>query len=177
LIMSSSRLISSRLISSRLVSSIHLPSSSCPLFRFAAKKAVYAAWDPSKPRSALNFNPFETFEGNSPDCSGYYPGEVRWTTTMGPLVLLLLLLPTTAHIARTSAHASHLAFLLPSPPFPAPPHSTGPVQGPAPRGRELPDHDGRARRGRGARGQPQAGLGPGLPRVPHLSQELLQLAS
>jgi hypothetical protein len=43
-----------------------------------AKKDVYASWDPSKPRSALNFNPFETWEGNSPDCSGYYPGEGRY---------------------------------------------------------------------------------------------------
>lgn len=23
----------------------------------------------------MNFNPFETFQGNSPDASGYYPGE------------------------------------------------------------------------------------------------------
>lgn len=40
-----------------------------------AKKEVYGAWDPSQPRSATNFNPFETFEGNSPDASGFYPGE------------------------------------------------------------------------------------------------------
>lgn len=42
----------------------------------AAKKDVYNSWNPSAPRSPLNFNPFETFEGNSPDASGYYPGEV-----------------------------------------------------------------------------------------------------
>lgn len=41
-----------------------------------AKKDVYNKWDPSKPRSARNFNPFETFKGNSPDASGIYPGEV-----------------------------------------------------------------------------------------------------
>ncbi|EEC44897.1 predicted protein [Phaeodactylum tricornutum CCAP 1055/1] len=45
------------------------------LFDNDAKKDVYAAWDPSQPRSPLNFNPFETWEGNSPDASGFYPGE------------------------------------------------------------------------------------------------------
>jgi hypothetical protein len=40
-----------------------------------AKKLVYDEWDPSKPRTPLNFNPFETWDGNSPDASGYYPGE------------------------------------------------------------------------------------------------------
>lgn len=40
-----------------------------------AKKDVYNAWDPNQPRSANNFNPFETWEGNSPDASGRYPGE------------------------------------------------------------------------------------------------------
>merc|ERR1719451_256697 len=32
-----------------------------------AKKVVYE-----------NFNPFETFEGNSPDASGFYPGETGY---------------------------------------------------------------------------------------------------
>ena len=40
-----------------------------------AKKVVYEKFDPKSPRSVKNFNPFETFEGNSPDASGYYPGE------------------------------------------------------------------------------------------------------
>ena len=40
-----------------------------------AKKKIYEKFDPKSPRSVHNFNPFETFEGNSPDCSGYYPGE------------------------------------------------------------------------------------------------------
>lgn len=40
-----------------------------------AKKDVYNSWDPNSPRSVMNFNPFETFEGNSPDASGKYPGE------------------------------------------------------------------------------------------------------
>lgn len=40
-----------------------------------AKKEIYEAWDPTAPRTVSNFNPFETFEGNSPDASGRYPGE------------------------------------------------------------------------------------------------------
>ena len=42
-----------------------------------SKKDVYNKWDPNSPRSARNFNPFETYKGNSPDASGIYPGEVR----------------------------------------------------------------------------------------------------
>ena len=41
-----------------------------------AKKDIYNKWDPSAPRSGKNFNPFETFKGNSPDASGVFPGEV-----------------------------------------------------------------------------------------------------
>merc|ERR1719148_355177 len=40
-----------------------------------AKKDVYAKWNPAAARSTLNFNPFETFDGNSPDASGIFPGE------------------------------------------------------------------------------------------------------
>lgn len=43
-----------------------------------AKKATYDKWDPSAPRSGLNFNPFETFGGNSPDASGVFPGQPRY---------------------------------------------------------------------------------------------------
>jgi hypothetical protein len=43
----------------------------------AAKVEIYNAWDPNAPRTVNNFNPFETWEGNSPDASGFYPGEVR----------------------------------------------------------------------------------------------------
>merc|ERR1719413_309826 len=43
-----------------------------------AKKDVYNKWDPSAPRSGKNFNPFETFKGNSPDASGIFPGEPRY---------------------------------------------------------------------------------------------------
>jgi hypothetical protein len=45
-----------------------------------AKKDVYNKWDPSSPRSTRNFNPFETFKGNSPDASGIYPGEVSFVS-------------------------------------------------------------------------------------------------
>ena len=48
------------------------------LFDNEAKKAIYAEWDPNSPRSPLNFNPFETWDGNSPDASGFYPGERRY---------------------------------------------------------------------------------------------------
>jgi len=40
-----------------------------------SKKDVYNKWDPSQPRSSWNFNPFEAFQGNTPDASGVYPGE------------------------------------------------------------------------------------------------------
>ena len=34
-----------------------------------AKKEIYEAWDPAAPRTVENFNPFETWQGNSPDVS------------------------------------------------------------------------------------------------------------
>ncbi|KAL7553263.1 hypothetical protein ACHAWF_016518 [Thalassiosira exigua] len=43
-----------------------------------AKKDVYDRWDPVRPRSVRNFDPFETFRGNSCDASGFYPGEPRY---------------------------------------------------------------------------------------------------
>mmetsp|Transcript_18886 Transcript_18886/g.27608 ORF Transcript_18886/g.27608 Transcript_18886/m.27608 type:complete len:89 (-) Transcript_18886:363-629(-) len=49
-----------------------------------AKKDVYAKWDPTSTRSTRNFNPFETFEGNSPDASGIYPGERRYKDPICP---------------------------------------------------------------------------------------------
>mmetsp|Transcript_3599 Transcript_3599/g.5522 ORF Transcript_3599/g.5522 Transcript_3599/m.5522 type:complete len:128 (+) Transcript_3599:111-494(+) len=48
------------------------------LWDHAAKTDVYNKWDPATPRSTANFNPFETFKGNSPDASGIYPGEARY---------------------------------------------------------------------------------------------------
>lgn len=49
-----------------------------------AKKDVYNKWDPNSPRSTRNFNPFETFEGNSPDASGICPGESRYKDPIRP---------------------------------------------------------------------------------------------
>ena len=46
------------------------------LFDNDAKKDLYNKWDPNSPRSTRNFNPFETYKGNSCDASGIYPGEV-----------------------------------------------------------------------------------------------------
>jgi len=54
------------------------------LWDMSAKRDVYDAWDPNSPRSATNFNPFETWDGNSPDCSGFYPGEGRYKDPMRP---------------------------------------------------------------------------------------------
>ena len=41
-----------------------------------AKKDGYAKWDPATAQLAKNFNPFETYKGNSPDTSSVFPGEV-----------------------------------------------------------------------------------------------------
>jgi hypothetical protein len=43
-----------------------------------SKDIVYGKWDPNATRSPMNFNPYETWDGNSPDCSGFYPGENRY---------------------------------------------------------------------------------------------------
>ncbi|KAL7474658.1 hypothetical protein ACHAW6_000622 [Cyclotella cf. meneghiniana] len=43
-----------------------------------SKKDVYNMWDPNAPRSTRNFNPFETYKGNSCDASGIFPGEPRY---------------------------------------------------------------------------------------------------
>jgi len=43
-----------------------------------AKKAVFAAWDPEKPRDYDNFNPFErNLDGGVCDMNGCFPGESR----------------------------------------------------------------------------------------------------
>jgi hypothetical protein len=44
----------------------------------SAKVEIYGAWNPTAPRSVYNFNPFETWEGNSPDASGIFPGETGY---------------------------------------------------------------------------------------------------
>merc|ERR1719284_1425008 len=43
-----------------------------------AKKAVFEAWDPEKPRDYDNFNPFErNLDGGVCDTNGCFPGESR----------------------------------------------------------------------------------------------------
>jgi len=45
---------------------------------FDAKKAVFHLWDPEKPRSYTNFNPFErNDEGSMCDTNGCFPGQSR----------------------------------------------------------------------------------------------------
>merc|ERR1719460_2181370 len=45
---------------------------------YEAKKAVYDAWDPSKPRDYDNFNPFErNDEGAMCDTNGCFPGQSK----------------------------------------------------------------------------------------------------
>ena len=48
------------------------------------KNTVYDQWDPQQPRSTRNFNPFETFGGNSPDASGIFPGQPRYKDPIRP---------------------------------------------------------------------------------------------
>ena len=48
------------------------------------KNSVYDQWDPAQPRSTRNFNPFETFGGNSPDASGIFPGQPRYKDPIRP---------------------------------------------------------------------------------------------
>ena len=48
-----------------------------------AKKDVYSKWDPASPRTSKNFNPFETFKGNSCEASGVFPGEVSNFSLVG----------------------------------------------------------------------------------------------
>jgi len=43
-----------------------------------AKKAVFAAWDPERPRDYENFNPFErNDESSMADSNGCFPGQSR----------------------------------------------------------------------------------------------------
>jgi hypothetical protein len=69
-----------------------------------AKKEIYAAWDPASARSASNFNPFETWEGNSPDASGFYPGEGRYKDPARPDVSYALMLVEKEEIAERTAN-------------------------------------------------------------------------
>jgi hypothetical protein len=65
----------SRVIFSHIYVFILLSQYDNTLWDDTSKTDVYNAWDPNSPRSAQNFNPYETWGGNSPDASGFYPGE------------------------------------------------------------------------------------------------------
>mmetsp|Transcript_4138 Transcript_4138/g.3896 ORF Transcript_4138/g.3896 Transcript_4138/m.3896 type:complete len:131 (-) Transcript_4138:132-524(-) len=67
-----------------------------------AKKDVYAKWNPAAARSTLNFNPFETFDGNSPDASGIFPGEPFYKDPIRPDVSYALMLVEKAEIEERS---------------------------------------------------------------------------
>jgi len=69
-----------------------------------AKKVVYSQWDPNSPRSTRNFNPFETFKGNSPDASGIYPGESFYKDPMRPDVSFAIMM---AERAESEARAAN----------------------------------------------------------------------
>ncbi|GFH61340.1 hypothetical protein CTEN210_17816 [Chaetoceros tenuissimus] len=69
-----------------------------------AKKDVYAKWDPSTPRSTRNFNPFETFGGNTPDASGIYPGEMRYKDPIRPDVNFSIMMAERAEAEERAAN-------------------------------------------------------------------------
>ena len=48
------------------------------IWGFEAKKAIYDAWDPEKPRDYDNFNPFERNDESAMcDTNGCFPGQSR----------------------------------------------------------------------------------------------------
>ena len=69
-----------------------------------AKKDIYASWDPNSPRSPANFNPFETWEGNSPDASGFYPGEGRYKDPARPDVNFQIMMEQRAEAEERAAN-------------------------------------------------------------------------
>jgi hypothetical protein len=69
-----------------------------------AKKDVYNRWDPNSPRSTRNFNPFETFNGNSPDASGIYPGEPRYKDPIRPDINFAIMMAERAEAEERAAN-------------------------------------------------------------------------
>jgi len=69
-----------------------------------SKKVVYGQWDPTAPRTPLNFNPFETFLGNSPDASGIYPGENRYKDPIRGDVSYAIMMAEKADIEAMNAN-------------------------------------------------------------------------
>eukprot|EP00978_Attheya_sp_CCMP212_P020335 scaffold58054_cov26-Attheya_sp.AAC.1 len=74
------------------------------LWDIEAKKMVYGKWDPATPRSTMNFNPFETFKGNSPDASGIYPGEPRYKDPMRGDVSFAIMMEEKAYLENLAAN-------------------------------------------------------------------------
>mmetsp|Transcript_22419 Transcript_22419/g.40442 ORF Transcript_22419/g.40442 Transcript_22419/m.40442 type:complete len:130 (-) Transcript_22419:153-542(-) len=74
------------------------------LWDIEAKKEVYGSWDPATPRSTMNFNPFETFKGNSPDASGIYPGEPRYKDPMRGDVSFAIMMEEKAYLENLAAN-------------------------------------------------------------------------
>mmetsp|Transcript_33231 Transcript_33231/g.56864 ORF Transcript_33231/g.56864 Transcript_33231/m.56864 type:complete len:132 (+) Transcript_33231:52-447(+) len=74
-----------RFMATKLYSSNQYGKYDDQLWDINAKKDVFAAWDPEKPRSEVNFNPFERDDtGNAADASGYFPGENRYKDPIRP---------------------------------------------------------------------------------------------
>lgn len=69
-----------------------------------AKKVIYGKWDPSAPRSTMNFNPFETFLSNSPDASGIYPGEAFYKDPIRGDVSYAIMLAEKAYLENLAAN-------------------------------------------------------------------------
>lgn len=69
-----------------------------------AKKVIYAKWDPTAPRGTRNFNPFETFLGNSPDASGIYPGEAFYKDPSRPMVNFAIMMVERGEIEERNAN-------------------------------------------------------------------------
>lgn len=126
-----------------------------------AKKDVYNKWDPNSPRSARNFNPFETYKGNSPDASGIYPGEVSFSflfLLLFGFVCLHLSLATWIYLFILDTYKPTPNFLslslwlisfLPNK------KNIAPIQGSSTRRPKLPNHVGREGRRRGSCRQSQ----------------------
>merc|ERR1719440_1577126 len=55
------------------------------MWNMDAKMDIFNAFDPETPRAETNFNPFEqNSDGNSCDCSGYFPGEGKYKDPQRP---------------------------------------------------------------------------------------------
>jgi hypothetical protein len=74
------------------------------LWDMPSKNEIYAAWNPASARGPNNFNPFETWDGNSPDASGFYPGEGRYKDPQRPEISFAIMM---ADRAESEARAAN----------------------------------------------------------------------